>query len=164
MLSETGLEELQTALAEGEPCTSLRLNRRKTAPGTQPAWAATAVPWCDGGFYLDRRPRFTFDPMLHQGCYYVQEASSMFHSHVVRQLTAGASGPLRVLDSCAAPGGKTTAVIDSLPDGSLMVANDMSPHAPQFSARTSSSGATPRQWSPVATQPLSVILKIASTS
>lgn len=127
MLSETGLEELQTALAEGEPCTSLRLNRRKGASVTGPAYPATPVPWCDGGFYLDERPRFTFDPMLHQGCYYVQEASSMFHSHVVRQLTAGAAGPLRVLDSCAAPGGKTTAVIDSLPDGSLMVANEYVP-------------------------------------
>ena len=37
-----------------------------------------AVPWSQYGFYLEQRPSFTFDPLFHAGCYYVQEASSMF--------------------------------------------------------------------------------------
>ena len=36
------------------------------------------VPWSSEGFYLDERLTFTFDPLFHAGCYYVQEASSMF--------------------------------------------------------------------------------------
>lgn len=127
MLTEMGLEELKTALSEGEPSTSVRLNRLKGIQESDIDFGGPTVPWCDSGLYLDSRPRFTFDPLFHQGGYYVQEASSMFHSHVVEQLTAGISSPLRVLDSCAAPGGKTTAVIDVLPEGSLMVANEYVP-------------------------------------
>lgn len=127
MLNEMGLEELKTALSEGEPCTSVRLNFRKGISETELVFSGTPVAWCDGGLYLDNRPRFTSDPLFHQGCYYVQEASSMFHSHVVKQLVSGCSSPLRVLDSCAAPGGKTTAVTDVLPEGSLMVANEYVP-------------------------------------
>lgn len=126
MLTEMGLEELKTALAEGEPCTSVRLNRSKSTDAG-PDFAGSPVPWCGAGLYLDERPRFTFDPAFHQGCYYVQEASSMFHSYVVGRLMKDVCSPVRVLDSCAAPGGKTTGVIDSLPEGSLMVANEYVP-------------------------------------
>jgi len=41
------------------------------------------VPWSQYGYYLDQRPSFTFDPLFHAGCYYVQEASSMFLEAVV---------------------------------------------------------------------------------
>lgn len=110
---------------EGEPVVSVRYN-----PYKEPALPDTAmqrVPWCDTGCYLPQRPAFTFDPAMHQGRYYVQDASSMFIAHVVRYLTQSSDTPLLVLDACAAPGGKTTAVIDSLPAGSLMVANEYVP-------------------------------------
>lgn len=102
-----------------EPSVSVRTNRRKapTEPATDP------VPWCAEGRYLDKRPQFTFDPFLHGGRYYVQDASSMFLSHVLRQLAG--TEPLVYLDLCAAPGGKTTTAIDALPDGSLVVANEI---------------------------------------
>ena len=45
------------------------------------------VPWCPEGFYLSGRPQFTFDPLFHAGCYYVQEAASMFITHVLRSLS-----------------------------------------------------------------------------
>ena len=41
------------------------------------------VGWCHEGRYLPTRPNFTFDPLLHAGLYYVQEASSMFVSHEI---------------------------------------------------------------------------------
>ena len=63
------------------------------------------VPWMESAVYLDRRPQFTMDPLLHQGCYYVQEASSMFLAQAVNKCI---SGPVRALDLCAAPGGKST--------------------------------------------------------
>lgn len=127
-LSEMNLTTLADALAAGEPCVSVRLNTAKHVGSSELPAESNPVPWCEAGFYLSERPRFTFDPLLHQGGYYVQEASSMFHNHVVSSLVSDhPATPLRVLDSCAAPGGKTTAVIDALPKGSLMVANEYVP-------------------------------------
>jgi len=80
------------------------------------------VPWMDGAVYLEHRPQFTMDPLLHQGCYYVQEASSMFLAEGVRKC---AGGPVRVLDLCAAPGGKSTLLAQLLPEGSLLISNEI---------------------------------------
>lgn len=69
-----------------------------------------SVPWCNDGRYLEERPLFTLDPLLHCGAYYVQDASSMFAGTLFEQILAQCptSRPIRVLDLCAAPGGKTT--------------------------------------------------------
>ncbi len=93
--------------------------------------AGANVPWCPEGRYLDVRPQFTMDPAMHQGRYYVQDASSMFISHVVRQLTCDGA-PRVYLDACAAPGGKATAALDALPAGSLLVANEYVPKRAQI--------------------------------
>ena len=114
---------LRGALEE-EPSVSIRRNCGKSRPFGPDA---DTVPWCPEGIYLDCRPQFTFDPCLHQGRYYVQDASSMIYSSIVRSLTADGCGPMVYLDACAAPGGKTTAAIDSLPAGSLVVANEYVP-------------------------------------
>ena len=113
------LDNLSVALAT-EPVVSVRYN---TAKGVMPNPDADIVPWCTVGCYLAERPAFTFKPQFHQGLYYVQDASSMFLRHVVAALTADASA-VRYLDACAAPGGKTTAALDVLPKGSLVVANE----------------------------------------
>jgi 16S rRNA C967 or C1407 C5-methylase (RsmB/RsmF family) len=63
------------------------------------------VPWCADGYYLAVRPQFTFDSDFHAGAYYVQEASSQFVGHLMGG--KGVAGK-RILDLCAAPGGKTT--------------------------------------------------------
>ncbi|MDE7407186.1 MAG: RsmB/NOP family class I SAM-dependent RNA methyltransferase [Muribaculaceae bacterium] len=115
---------LPEALASGCPVVSIRTNPAKRS-GAQ-IHCDAAVPWCRDGVYLDERPTFTFDPAFHQGAYYVQEASSMLIDTVIRQLTAGMQ-PCICLDACAAPGGKTTAAISALPEGSLMVANEFVP-------------------------------------
>ena len=99
---------------------SIRLNPRKTQ-GWTVTEGAQPVPWCREGYYLPRRPNFTMDPLLHAGCYYVQEAGSMFVSHVLRQYV---HQPVTMLDLCAAPGGKSTAAIASLPEGSVLTANE----------------------------------------
>lgn len=80
------------------------------------------VPWSTEGYYLERRLTFTFDPLFHAGCYYVQEASSMFVEQALRQYV---SGPVVMLDLCAAPGGKSTHARSVLPEGSLLVANEV---------------------------------------
>lgn len=81
------------------------------------------VPWCEWGHYLDSRPSFTFDPLFHAGCYYVQEASSMFIGHLLKYIKPGK--PARVLDLCAAPGGKSTLISSILSSDDLLVANEI---------------------------------------
>lgn len=82
------------------------------------------VPWCASGYYLPQRPSFTFDPLFHAGCYYVQEASSMFLEQAFKQLL-NLSAPLRVLDLCAAPGGKSTHIQSLVSRESLLVSNEV---------------------------------------
>lgn len=124
-------EGLVDALETTSPVVSVRVNRRRSLEGSlSPVLACAAsdpVPWCPAGFYLPQRPDFTHDPAMHQGAYYVQDASSMVLGHVVGHvagLLGGGAASLRYLDACAAPGGKTTAAIDALPADALVVANE----------------------------------------
>ena len=103
---------------------SIRLNPFKLAKGTHkvnPKLNPHPIPWCKDGYWLETRPNFTFDPLLHAGAYYVQEASSMFLSHVLQHLV---KQPVMALDLCAAPGGKTTCARASLPIGSFLFSNE----------------------------------------
>ena len=81
------------------------------------------VPWCEHGYYLNERPSFTLDPAFHTGAYYVQEASSMFLWEVLKQTTSNNS-PQKVLDLCAAPGGKSTLLASYFANG-LIVSNEV---------------------------------------
>ncbi len=104
----------------GEPPVSVRFNPGKLAP-----CGGDAVPWEPAGRYLAERPYFTADPAFHGGAYYVQEASSMFAGELVRRAAAHLSGGrLRILDLCAAPGGKATHYSAAAGPGSLIVANE----------------------------------------
>ena len=118
------VEALQT-----EPVVSIRLNRQK--PATLALEGATQVPWCADGRYLPQRPSFTFDPLFHAGCYYVQEASSMFLEQVMRRYV---QQPVCMLDLCAAPGGKSTHALSLLPKGSLLITNEIVPQRAQILA------------------------------
>jgi 16S rRNA C967 or C1407 C5-methylase (RsmB/RsmF family)/NOL1/NOP2/fmu family ribosome biogenesis protein len=82
------------------------------------------VLWSDLGFYLNSRPVFTLDPLFHAGAYYVQEASSLFLEQALKQ-TVDLSKPLRVLDLCAAPGGKSTHLLSLLSLDSLLISNEV---------------------------------------
>src|SRR5256885_2076646 len=99
--------------------TSIRLNPFK--PST--VKGDNLVPWCRQGYYLDVRPSFTFDPLFHAGCYYVQEASSMFIGHIFNYIKG--DDTLKVLDLCAAPGGKSTLISSLLNNNDLLVANEI---------------------------------------
>lgn len=116
-------KQLLDAITSTDAVTSIRINEAKTAAGWSPA-SCDRVPWCETGYYLDGHQPFTFDPLLHAGLYYVQDASSMIICHVVKSLV---SRPVRYLDLCAAPGGKSTAAISMLSQGSLMVCNEVVP-------------------------------------
>jgi len=111
---------LLDALSDDSPV-SIRLNTAKwdVAPPS-----GESVPWCDTGYYLPQRPLFTLDPLFHAGCYYVQEASGMFLEQVFRHSEFDKPG-FRILDLCAAPGGKTTHLSSLAGPGSLIIANEV---------------------------------------
>lgn len=117
----TEFDTLAAALQTEAPV-SIRINRRKKAPAPRPEQTDGRVAWCESGYYLPARPAFTFDPLFHAGAYYVQEASSMFLEQAVRHYV---TEPVRCLDLCAAPGGKSTHLLDLLPEGSLLVSNEV---------------------------------------
>lgn len=120
-------DELYSRLEEGldsqQSPVSIRLNPFKAQSLDVAAGLCdSAVPWCSAtGRYLNERPNFTFDPLLHAGVYYVQEAASMFVDHIVRTFI---KEPVRMLDLCAAPGGKSTALRAALPEGSVLFSNE----------------------------------------
>ena len=109
---------------EEEPPVSIRVNPRKMAEGRWEIAEGTPVPWCRNGYYLQKRPNFTMDPLLHAGCYYVQEAASMFLDEALRQHLTSAVRPLTSLDMCAAPGGKSTLLRSVLPEDCVLYSNE----------------------------------------
>ena len=139
LMGEELYQQLEQGITEGEAPTSIRLNPFKCKEGEdvktpkeekdvnsqkegEQKVMGEPIPWCPStGRYLTTRPNFTFDPWLHAGKYYVQEASSMFVDLVIRQLV---HEPVMMLDLCAAPGGKSTAVRAALPEGSLLFSNE----------------------------------------
>jgi 16S rRNA C967 or C1407 C5-methylase (RsmB/RsmF family)/NOL1/NOP2/fmu family ribosome biogenesis protein len=85
---------------------------------------AGKVPWAPDAYYLSSRPAFTLDPLFHAGTYYVQEASGMFVAFAFKQVT-DLTQKLKVLDLCAAPGGKSTLIQSLISPDSLLVSNEV---------------------------------------
>ncbi len=114
-------EAFEKTHASGEQVTSIRINPSKQPEIQNPK---SRIGWAESGFYLETRPSFTFDPLFHAGCYYVQEASSMFLEQALKQ-TVDLAKPLKVLDLCAAPGGKSTHLQSLISKDSLLVSNEV---------------------------------------
>ena len=117
LLGDAAYTQFEEALQTETPV-SIRPNRMKCSQPVE----GEPIPWASSGSYLNNRPTFTFDPLFHAGCYYVQEASSMFVEKVLQEYV---KEPVVMLDLCAAPGGKSTLCRSVLPEGSLLVANEV---------------------------------------
>lgn len=107
----------------GEQITSIRFNPQKAYSLPLTTYHLQTIPWSSHGYYLPERPSFTFDPLFHAGAYYVQEASSMFLEQVLKQ-AVDLSKPLRILDLCAAPGGKSTLIQSLISKESILISNE----------------------------------------
>ncbi len=80
------------------------------------------VPWSTSGYYIDDKEEFSKNPYYNAGLYYIQEPSAMSVSSFM-PIDEGDF----VLDLCASPGGKATAIADKLNGTGFLVANDISP-------------------------------------
>lgn len=118
-LSADEVQQLCHAL-ESTPVTSIRLNDKIDCLTFDAD--TDEVPWHEDGYYLSERPAFTLDPLFHAGCYYVQEASSMFVEQVLQRYVSPDSV---VLDLCAAPGGKSTLISHFLGNEGMLVSNEV---------------------------------------
>ncbi|MFI3332911.1 MAG: rRNA cytosine-C5-methylase [Rikenellaceae bacterium] len=120
VIDDLGQEQanaLFAALATQSP-TSIRVNPFKVkAPLSE-----RRVGWSRYGFYLAERPSFTLDSDFHAGAYYVQEASSQFVGHILSHRDVEGA---RLLDMCAAPGGKSTLYSTMVGLEGLVVANEI---------------------------------------
>ncbi|MEZ5015269.1 MAG: hypothetical protein R2794_13360 [Chitinophagales bacterium] len=116
-----GFDEHEFRAAHAEaPQVSVRLHHRKPAC----SFALTdPVPWMDNAYYLPEKPYFAHDPFFHAGCYYVQEAGSMFLGFLLEKITAD-NKAITALDLCASPGGKSTLLRSMLPEHSLLISNE----------------------------------------
>jgi len=124
-------KEFKKVHESGEQITSIRINPIKNPILSSPnsgLWTLDSgllpVPWSQYGYYLSERPSFTFDPLFHAGCYYVQEASSMFLEQALKQ-TVDLSKPLKILDLSAAPGGKSTHIQSLISTNSFLISNEV---------------------------------------
>ncbi len=84
-------------------------------------FSLSSVPWCDTGFYFDKNDRPAKNFYYNAGLFYIQEPSAMSTSAIL-PIKEGD----RVLDICAAPGGKSTQIAAKLNNTGLLVANDIS--------------------------------------
>jgi 16S rRNA C967 or C1407 C5-methylase (RsmB/RsmF family)/NOL1/NOP2/fmu family ribosome biogenesis protein len=103
-----------------EGTVSVRLNPDKP---TAAFAGLRAVPWCPEGRLLPNRPEFITDPLWQAGAFYVQDAASMAVGQVAAHFLEGHE--TAVLDLCAAPGGKSTHLASVVPDGCLLVSNEV---------------------------------------
>ena len=100
---------------------SIRVNPDKPS---KPNALKSRVPWCGNAYYLSERPSFTLDPLFHAGCYYVQEASSLFLEQAFLQTMAFGAENKLILDACSSPGGKSTHLSSLLRADDLLVSNE----------------------------------------
>ncbi|MDD4608569.1 MAG: rRNA cytosine-C5-methyltransferase [Bacteroidaceae bacterium] len=119
-IGAASFEKLAAALQQETPI-SIRFNEAKI---TKETYSEKYLPvnWAKTGAYIPLRPTFTFDPLFHAGCYYVQEAASMFLEQAINQYVPS---DCIALDLCAAPGGKSTHLISLLSSNSLLVSNEV---------------------------------------
>ena len=100
----------------------LRLNPLKTEDPPVLPFALTPVPWEPTGFYYDPEARPGLHPWHDAGLYYLQEPSAMAPAALLDPQPGE-----RVLDLCAAPGGKTTQIAGRMRNRGLLVCNEIHP-------------------------------------
>ncbi len=135
MLPEKFMERMRNLLGEeaeafleslkGTPYQALRLNPAKTGTEeflSKSVFHLTPVPWERNGFYYEASDQPGKHPYHEAGVYYIQEPSAMAPAGLLE-----ARPGEKVLDLCAAPGGKTTQLAAAMKGLGLLVSNEIHP-------------------------------------
>lgn len=118
---------LLRAIEQEPPYVGLRIN---TAKQRELPWETSPVPWEKNGRLLMQGIRPGLDPLHAAGAYYMQEPSAM---SAVPALDVRPG--MRVLDLCAAPGGKSGQIADALGGEGLLLANEIESRRSQVLAQ-----------------------------
>lgn len=126
--------EVFSYIQDSQPSVAVRANPFKVSDAESLSFLpidAERSTYSQWGRFLTSRPEFALDPLFHAGAYYVQEASSMYLERIMPLMAemrqARPDGAFKVLDLCAAPGGKTTHLLSMLREipGSFLVSNEV---------------------------------------
>lgn len=125
LLGENGYKKYLESFSE-KPLTAIRINTAKTSLQDWEKicpFDTEKVPWCDNGFIINNasKTEISKHPYYFAGLYYIQEPSAMLPASIL-PINKGD----KVLDLCAAPGGKSVAIASKLNGSGLLVANDIS--------------------------------------
>lgn len=110
---------------ENEKYQALRVNPLKVkdaAVEEKAPFSLTKVPWAAHGFYYDSADQPGKHPYHEAGVYYIQEPSAMAPAEYLE-----AKPGERILDLCAAPGGKSTQIGAALNGEGLLISNEIHP-------------------------------------
>ncbi len=139
MLPEAFLNRIKAQLGEEYPqylqslqrprAVALRFNPLKGERPELP-FVGENVPWEENGYYYDPDSRPGLHPYHESGVYYLQEASAMSAVALLDPQPGE-----RVLDLCAAPGGKTTQIAGRMMGEGFLLCNEFSPKRARILSR-----------------------------
>jgi len=114
-------DEYEAFLASYDAPRNVGLRRNPLKPAALPDFSLKAVPWCPEGYYYDPATRPGLHPYHEAGAYYLQEPSAMAPAELLDPQPGE-----RILDLCAAPGGKATQLAGKMQGEGLLVMNEYS--------------------------------------
>lgn len=116
------------------PLKRSELSEAFTAGGDSPLGNAPGrlakIPWAEEGYYYEEDMRPGRHPLHEAGLYYIQEPSAMAVCEALKP-----KGGERILDLCAAPGGKSTHIAGKMAQDGLLVCNEIHPERAKILSR-----------------------------
>lgn len=122
LLKEEYTEYLSSFDTSGYSCIRINTNKISVERFQQIfPYALRPVPWCKEAFYVDNKTEVSKHPFYYAGLYYIQEPSAALPAEVLPVKQGD-----KVLDLCAAPGGKSVRLLTKLNNTGVLVSNDIS--------------------------------------